>query len=141
TDPWCALMQAYAVLPQALEAGNPDALFQLQGTVSVIQMGMPTLLNSLLCLVARGLIAQKRFEEAAAALAQAEEINHSQNSYTVEPEIHCLRGDLFQASGQLQQSQAAWNLARASALRHGLLPYVAWVDARFDEQRAAHVAG
>lgn len=134
--PWYAVTQAYASLPEILAGSNPAALQQLQDMVPIIEAGMPTLLNSWLCLIARGLIAEQSFELAATLLAQAEEINRSQNSYTVEPEIYCLRGDLWQASDQPQQAQKAWELARASAQRHGLLAYVGWVDTRLAQYPA-----
>lgn len=129
-SPWYAVTRSYAELPEAFEAGCPQALQKLQDMLPVVQAGMPTLLNSSLCLVARALIAQQAFDEAADALARAEEINRDQGSYTVEPEIHCLRGDLWQAAGQPQKAHAAWAQARASAIRHGLLVYVGWVESR-----------
>lgn len=128
--PWHAILQAYASLPAVLEGLDDEALKNFQDLVPFVEQGMPTLLNSLLCLIARGLIAKHAFEEAAAALVRAEEINRIQNSYTVEPEIYCIRGDLYLASGQVSQAQKAWQLARTSAVRHGLLAYGGWVDAR-----------
>jgi DNA-binding SARP family transcriptional activator/tetratricopeptide (TPR) repeat protein len=128
--PWYAMAQAYAALPQILAGTGLDALQQLQAMIPVVQEGMPTVTNSMLCLLARGLIASHLFDEAAAALATAEEINRLQSSYTVEPEIHCLRGDLWLARGDLQHAQQAWQLARLSAVRHGLLVYAGWADSR-----------
>jgi len=97
-------------------------------------------MNSTLCLIARGLIAKHEFDDAAAVLAQAEEINRRQHSFTVEPEIYCLRGDMWQASGQLPRAHKSWHQARASAIRHGLLAYVAWADSRLAEYPATSMA-
>ncbi|PWF24788.1 hypothetical protein DD235_00945 [Corticimicrobacter populi] len=132
-DPWQSLTRAYAALPRALDGQDTAALEELQSTLPVIQAGMPTLLNSQLCLVARALIAHRQFDAAQALLDQADEINRSQSSYTVEPEIQCLRGDIWLASGHIQQACRAWSLARENALRHGLLPYVCWADQRIQK--------
>jgi DNA-binding SARP family transcriptional activator/tetratricopeptide (TPR) repeat protein len=128
--PWHSIMHAFASLPAVLEGRCAASLQQLHDMLPVIEAGLPTLLNSWLCLIARGLIAEQSFEEAALMLNKADDINRDQGSTTLEPEIYCLRGDLCQASGQLLQAHKAWELARASAQRHGLLVYLAWLDQR-----------
>ena len=129
-DPWRALVEAYGLLQNAMNPEDTDAFNTLQATLPVIRIGMPSMLNSQLCLVARALIARQQFEQAHALLDQADEINQSQSSYTVEPEIQCLRGDILYASGQIDPAHQVWRRARDNAQRRGLLAYTRWVDQR-----------
>jgi len=130
--PWHSILQVLASLPQIFDGSCARSLQLLCDMLPAIEEALPTLQNSWLCMMARGLIAHGSLDEAAVMLNRAEDINRQQSSANVEPEVHCLRGDLYHALEQPQQARKAWDFARASAQRHGVLVYVNWVDARLN---------
>ncbi len=131
-EPWFTIATAYAVLPQLLEQPNAEQLASLQQALPVIRQGMPLALDSHLCIMARGLIAAHRADEALARLDEAAIIGTRRGSYALVPEIHCLRGDARLALGQPDSAEHEWRQAQAAAGKYQLLAYNAWVQPRLD---------
>lgn len=130
-QPWHALASGYVLLPRLL-AGDARARADMEHALVAIRAGNPVSIDGHLCLLARGLIAQRDLAGASRHLDDAWALGLRHDSHSLRPEILCLRGDVAYAAGHVAEAAQAWREARQLAQGAGPAAYLRWADERLD---------
>lgn len=135
---WHAIAKGYALLPRVLALKDAGALAEMEAALPIIRAGMPVSADGHLCLLARALTATGDLDRALALLDEAQAIGAAHGSSSLLAEIECLRGDVWDRSGDELRAIALWKQARVIAHAMGAIPYIQWADDRLTREKAKH---